>query len=161
MEISLVEVKYDEKEILRNLLEKSYYEFSQYSGEELNDIGLIGFKWLDLFWIEENWHAYFIKIDNKLAGHILITDVCDRVFNNKYQIWDLYIVYLYRRKGIGKFVIKKIFEKYKGKYLITRHKNNHNAILFWNKIINDYTNDKYEIVNSQIQEDTECMIFEI
>ena len=161
MDINLIEVEYDKKEVLRNLLEKGYYEFSQYSGSELNDLGLIGFKWLDLFWLENGWHAYFIKVNNKLAGHVLLTDVCDRTYNNKYQIWDLFIVYKYRRFGVGTNVMNKIFEKHKGKYLLCRHIKNTGAVKFWNKIIGDITKENYEVINSPIQEDSECVIFDI
>ena len=38
MEIAITPVKLEEKEILRNLLEKYNYEFSQYDNEEVNSL---------------------------------------------------------------------------------------------------------------------------
>ena len=161
MEIELLEAEFDKKEVLRNLWEKSRYEFSQYGGPDLNDLGLFGFKWLDLFWLENNWNAYFIKVDGKLAGHVLLTDVCDKTFNNKYQIWDIFVVYKHRRKGVGAYVMGKIFEKHKGKYLITRLIKNTGAVKFWNKIIGQHTNENYQVIKSPCDENSECVIFDI
>lgn len=39
MNVALVPVDYSEKEILRNLLEKYDYEFSQYDQGDVNDLG--------------------------------------------------------------------------------------------------------------------------
>lgn len=42
MDIKLVKVEIDDKEILRNLLEKYDYEFSQWDNRDVNRLGLYG-----------------------------------------------------------------------------------------------------------------------
>jgi Predicted acetyltransferase len=71
MDIIIEPVKKEEKEILRNLLEKYNYEFSQYNGLDINNLGLYGYDYLDSYWTEENRFPFFIKINNKLAGFIM------------------------------------------------------------------------------------------
>jgi hypothetical protein len=54
IDIKLVPIKMTQKEIVRNLLEKYLYEFSQYRGTDVNDLGLYGFPYLDNYWTEKN-----------------------------------------------------------------------------------------------------------
>ena len=54
MKLKLVPIQEEEKEILRNLLEKYLYEFSQYDGGTVNALGLYGYSYLDNYWTEEN-----------------------------------------------------------------------------------------------------------
>ena len=68
MNFELVPVKEEEKEILRNLLEKYLYEFSQYELEDVNPLGLYGYSYLDCYWTEEGRWAFFLKADGRLAG---------------------------------------------------------------------------------------------
>ena len=44
MKIELTPVDVSEKEILRNLLEKYDYEFSQYDQRDVNHLGLYGYE---------------------------------------------------------------------------------------------------------------------
>ncbi|MDR2602278.1 MAG: hypothetical protein LBC53_07495 [Spirochaetaceae bacterium] len=47
MNIEIELVKKEEKEILKNLLEKYSYEFSQWENNDVNDIGLYEYNYLD------------------------------------------------------------------------------------------------------------------
>jgi len=53
MNITIEFVKKEEKEILRNLLEKYNYEFFQYNGLDVNEYGLYGYDYLDCYWTEK------------------------------------------------------------------------------------------------------------
>ena len=78
MNITIEPIRNEEKEILRNLLEKYQYEFSQYDNNDVNNIGLFGYNYLDYYWTEKNRFLFFIKVDEKLAGFILITHLTQR-----------------------------------------------------------------------------------
>jgi len=54
MNIEIIPVEKDQKEILRNLLEKYEYDFSQYNQRDVNNLGLFGYDYLDNYWTEEN-----------------------------------------------------------------------------------------------------------
>jgi predicted acetyltransferase len=144
MDIQIVLVNKGEKEILRNLLEKYEYEVSQYNQRDVNDLGLFGYDYLDNYWLEENRFPYFIKVDKKLAGFIMVNNYRELNVETEYSIGEYFIVYKYRKIGIGKYVINYIFNKYKGKWQLTYLPENEIAKKFWNKIVNEYTNGKYE-----------------
>lgn len=61
MIVELKQVTFDEKEILRNLLEKYDYEFSQWDKQDVNNLGLYGYQYLDHYWTEDKRWAYFIS----------------------------------------------------------------------------------------------------
>jgi len=147
MDIKIELVKKEEKEILRNLLEKYGYEFSQYNNLDVNDLGLYGYDYLDCYWYDNNRFPYFIKVNNKLAGFIMVNDYPE---TNKcelnYAISEFFVLYKYRRNGIGRYCVKYILDKYKGKWQLKFHPKNEVSKNFWFKTIEEYTNGKYEII---------------
>ena len=146
MDITIELVKKDEKEILRNLLEKYNYEFSQYNGLDVNNIGLFGYDYFDNYWTEENRFPYLIKVDNKLAWFIMVNDYQEIKLDTNYTLSEFFILYKYRRIGIGKYVVKYILDKYKGKWQLKYHPKNEISMNFWNKTIDEYTNGKYKMI---------------
>ena len=158
----LTPVTKDEKEILRSLLEKYNYDFSQYDKRDVNDLGLFGYDYLDNYWTEENRFPYFIKVNSKLAGFVMVNDYPEVKSDTNYTMSEFFIMYKYRQKGIGKYVVKYIFNKYKGKWQLTYLPNNETAKSFWNKIVNEYTNGKYETHKIKTKYDTveDVLVFE-
>jgi predicted acetyltransferase len=152
MKITIEAVKIDEKEVLRNLLEKDSYEFSQYTDSDVNEFGLYGYKYLDHYWTDENCYPFFIKVDSKLAGFVMIND---RHIIKKtkaiYEISEFFIMYKYRRKGIGKFTVKYILDKFKGTWQLIYHPKNKISEEFWINTINEYTKGKYELIKDDIE----------
>lgn len=53
MNIVLKQVMFEEKETLRNLLEKYDYEFSQYDHRDVDSLGLFGYFYLDHYWMNQ------------------------------------------------------------------------------------------------------------
>jgi len=148
MTIELVPVMRDEKEILRNLMEKYDYEMSQYGGDDVNKLGLYGFDYFDNYWQEgaERW-AFFIKADGKLAGFAMFISDHFYLKNKKadYMMNDFFVMYKYRKAGVGKFAATELFDKFKGKWQLNTLKTNAASVAFWTKVINRYTNGEYEI----------------
>jgi len=146
MNIEIILVKKEEKEILNNILQKYLYEFSQYIDVDLNNYGLYNYKYLNDYWIEEKKYAYFIKKDGNLIGFLMINNVPEINLEMNYSITEFFITYKYRRKGIGKYVVNYILEKFKGKWQIKYNPKNEVSKIFWNKIVNGYTKGNYKII---------------
>jgi predicted acetyltransferase len=150
MNISLEPVKINEKDILKNLGELYIYDGSQDHSTDVNDLGLYDdLDDLDLYWTEENRYPFFIKVDNKLAGFILVYNGRQmKEIESNYSIDDFFVMKKYKRQGVGKYCVKYILEKYKGKWQIWFHPKNEGAKKFWIKTIDEYTNGKFEIVKN-------------
>ena len=70
--VEIVDVTLQEKETLKNLLEKYLYEFSQWDKNDVNESGLYGYEYLDCYFTEEHRYPYFIKVNGNIAGFSLI-----------------------------------------------------------------------------------------
>lgn len=149
MNVILKPVELEEREILSNLLEKYDYEFSQYDNRDVNKLGLYGYQYLDYYWTEQNRWAYFIVVDGKLAGFVMVIDlpeVDDR--ETDFQIAEFFVMYKYRQQGVGKQAFYQVLDIHKGRWQLKRHPKNIASVHFWNKVIHEYTNGNYELVTS-------------
>lgn len=146
MEIKIVPVEVSEKEILRNLLEKYDYEFSQYDNRDVNKLGLYGYDYLDNYWTEKNRWAFFVMVDHQLAGFAMVNDYPE-VPDVKvdYTLSEFFIMYKYRRCGVGKYAAKKVFDMFHGKWQLERHPKNEGSVYFWDKVINEYTKGNFRL----------------
>ncbi|GHT99011.1 hypothetical protein FACS1894142_6100 [Spirochaetia bacterium] len=108
MNIKMKKIKVEEKEILRNIMEKYLYEFSQYENTDVNKLGLYGYNWLDCYWTEKNRYPYFILVDNVLAGFVLINDYQE----NNIIISLYYNILLYFMVFVNHFLYSNILFPY-------------------------------------------------
>ena len=146
MNISIDLVSKGEKEILRNLLEKYDYEWSQYDNRDVNDFGLFGYDYLDNYWTEENRFPYFIKVKDKLAGFVMVNDYPIKNMETKYSMSEFFVMYKYRKMGVGTYVAKEIFEKHRGKWGLMYHPKNTISKIFWNKVVEEFTKGIYKTI---------------
>ena len=146
MHFSLDPVSVDEKEILRNLLEKYLYEFSQYDLCEVNALGLYGYGYLDNYWTEDNRWAYFIRVDGKLAGFAMVNDYPEIPERKPdFCLAEFYVMPRYRRMGVGRDAAFKVFDLHRGQWQFQRHPHNTASVHFWNRVVDEYTHGQYEL----------------
>lgn len=147
MNIEILNVLYEQKSILQHLLELYHYDFSEIDGDELNEHGLYGYRYLDHYWTEEQRIPLFIKVDGKYAGFVLINDYHMGFHSsniNTRSIAEFFVMRKYRRKGVGAYVATTVFNRYPGPWEIRQTANNVAAQRFWRKVIDDYTHGQYK-----------------
>jgi len=156
MLIEVTAVKRDEKEILLNLMEKNEYELSQYYHyNEVNELGLYDFETIDsldnFYYINEKGWCFFIRVDGKLAGYAVVLNDYSCLESRKadYYMAETFIIYKYRGMGVGKFAANYLFDKFKGVWQVCVCNRNTNSVLFWLKVIGDYTGSKFELLPSE------------
>lgn len=146
MKIELVEVKYEDKEILRNLLELYQYDSSEFNDDEIQENGLFGYKYLDHYWTEDGRYAYFIKKDSKLAGLAMVR--CFKEGSKPINsMAEFFIMRKYRRSGLGSHAAKKIFSLFPGIWNVGQEEDNLPAQKFWCKVIGEYTNNNFKEIH--------------
>jgi len=148
----LVRVEKGRKEILRNLLEKYEYEFSQYDrGMEINDLGLFGYDYLDNYWTEENRWAYFIMADGRLAGFVMVNDYPeDKSRETDFSMAEFFVMHKYRRLGVGTQAAIKAFDLHRGRWQLRRHPCNQPSVGFWDRVVSDYTGGSFECAKGHL-----------
>ncbi|MGN0326479.1 MAG: GNAT family N-acetyltransferase [Lachnospiraceae bacterium] len=154
--LRIIEAKIEDRDTMRNLLEKYLYEFSQWEKTDVKDDGLYGYEYLDSYFEEENRYPYLIKVDDKLAGLILISDYPE-VPDEKtdFCLSEFFIMNKYRRKGYGKEAVFQVLNQHHGKWQLKRHPHNLASVHFWNKIIAEYTNGNYRLVEKYPDKDVD------
>ena len=137
MTLSLDPVSVDEKEILRNLLEKYLYEFSQYDLGDVNALGLYGYNYLDNYWTEDNRWAFFIRVDGRLAGFAMVNDYMELRHDGEYNMAEFFILHKYRRSGVGRWAAHQLFTRFPGKWELKYHPFNEISAAFWHQVIHE------------------------
>lgn len=145
MQIEIVPVDGEEKEILRNLLEKYDYEFSQYDGRDVGKLGLYGYDYLDCYWTEDNRFPFFIRVDGKLAGFVMVNDYPEIDEPTDYTIAEFFVMYKYRQMGVGSFAARSVFERFPGRWQLRRHPKNLASVAFWDAVVDRCTHGQYEL----------------
>ena len=147
MHVELKRVELEEREILANLLEKFDYEFSQYADNDVNKLGLYGYPALDYYWMEESRCAYFILVSGKLAGFAMIYNHREEGEpETDFQISEFFVMYKYRRTGVGKQAFFQLLDRHKGRAGLKSVSKNVTSMRFWDSVVNEYTNGQYEII---------------
>ncbi len=145
MKFELVPVRAEEKEILRNLLEKYEYEFSQYDNCDVNALGLYGYSYLDCYWTEKNRWAFFFKADGKLAGFAMVNNYPESGEKTDYGMAEFFVMHKYRRCGLGKWAAFQLFDKFPGTWYFKRHPGNIPSVYFWDRVVAEYTNGNFRL----------------
>ncbi|GAB2560107.1 GNAT family N-acetyltransferase [Gracilibacillus alcaliphilus] len=143
-EILVRSVEENEKSVLRQLMELYAYDFSEFNGEDVNQYGFYGYRFLDHYWTESGRFPFFILVDNTLAGFILVSDHC-YVLNeaNSHSIAEFFIMRKYRKARIGSKAASLIFKRFTGYWEVLVHPENHAANQFWREVIGEFTAENY------------------
>lgn len=137
IELRLVETK--DKPILKQLLE-------DYEKELLNSDSVEEYKYLDSYWEKSDRYPYFIEVDDRVAGFVLINNY-NLVEKSAKNIAEFYIKKDFRKLGIGKNAATKAFEMFPGAWEVRELRSNVPAQNFWRKVIGGYTNGKYKEID--------------
>jgi predicted acetyltransferase len=134
----------DEKIVIENLLQLYTYDFSEYVGCDVEMDGLfLPYPLLETYWREKNKFAYLVKVGGKYAGFALVKLIAsdDGAY---FSIAEFFVMKKYRRRGIGRSVAMQVFDLHKGEWEVYQKENNKPAQVFWNRIISEYTNGKFQ-----------------
>ena len=146
MNLTLTPASPDEKPILERLMQLYLYDFTEFDGTDVNDQGLYLDKYLPLYWEEPHRRPFFIRVDGKLAGFVLVRLDIDGLIDSPrkvHQIAEFFVLKKYRRYGVGKFAAKWVFDEFPGVWEVEQIATNLPAQAFWRKIISRYTHNNY------------------
>ncbi len=138
----------EQKEILRNLLEKYLCEFSQWTGEAIGEDGLYGYRYLDCYWTEPNRFPYLIRVNGKLAGFALVNDYPEVPIPTEFCMSEFFILYPYRRGGVGREAARLLFDRHRGRWQLKYHPHNTASVRFWNQVVGAYTGGSFTRLES-------------
>jgi predicted acetyltransferase len=151
--IKLQTAAVDDKPLLRNLMQLYLYDISEFTTEDPNRHGMFDYPYLDHYWTEQGRQEegrlpILIQINDEVAGFALINQISHYVprSGNTRNLAEFFIMRKWRRRSIGKVVVKEIFDTYPGHWEIKQQRENVNALQFWRNVIDEYTNHGYKEV---------------
>ena len=149
MNIEIHEVPREGKSVLKQLMDEYLAELIQYAGDDPDEYAPLEYRYFDLYWSEPSRSPFFVLVDNRLAGFVLVRkDVADHIARgeSKNTIAEFFIIPSYRLQGIGEKTAIQIFNTYPGKWMIAQLAQHTGAQIFWRKIIHRYTLGRYDEV---------------
>lgn len=138
MEYEIIKAGAEHEEALQNLLQFYIYDFSEFIDAYVEENGRFSEYPLSGYWTEEGLFPYIIKLDERYAGFVLVTEDSQALSINEF-----FILKKYRREGLGKQVAKDIFGLHKGRWEIFQIEKNKPAQGFWRCVIDEYTNGDF------------------
>jgi predicted acetyltransferase len=150
MKIEVSPASIHEKATLQNLMQLYLYDFSEMAGDEVDDTGRFSYAYLDRYWTEPERHPFLVRVDEKLAGFVLVRQAPSLVGGAPEsgatctQMAEFFILRKYQRQGIGARAARALFDRFPGRWEVCEIPDNIAARDFWRKMIGEYTGGDYQ-----------------
>lgn len=139
--IKIKKVNKNDKKILNNLLQLYLHDISIYFPIDFNSKkGIYEYSTEKYFSKLSNYQAFLFKENENIVGFALIEDD-----NNTKLVQEMFILNNYKSKGFGAELIIKVFDKFKGNWVIRSLPCSEKSENFWKKTIEKYTNGNYTL----------------
>jgi predicted acetyltransferase len=149
MHILIEAIPVEQKSVLMRLMELYMYDFSAFSGDDVNEHGYYGYSHIDDYWNEEGRYPYLIRADGKIAGFALVRSCCEyNDLTNPHCIAEFFVLRKYRGLGVGRLSAIHVFDLHKGGWEVSQWAKNVPAQKFWRSVINGYTNGRFNSFGS-------------
>lgn len=141
MNITLKEIKKEDKDILNNLMQLYLHNISlSFPMDFDSKTGLYAYDDLESYIDSDINKALLILNENEIVGFMFVD-----LLEDKNIIQEMFILNNYKRKGIGGRAVSKVFDSFKGNWEIKSLPCSKNAEKFWIYVIKNYTNDNFNL----------------
>jgi len=142
MNVDLEPVAYADKPVLRRMLQLYLYDFTEFSGDDVDQHGEFAYRYLDHYWApasdDGDRFPFFIRVDGRLAGFALV-----RLVDGHHEMAEFFVMRRYRRAGVGARAAKDLFSRFPGPWEVQQTAANVPAQSFWQRVIGDFTGGHY------------------
>ena len=154
-QVQVIRAAPEQAPILANLIELYAHDFSEFRNLEIGEDGRFGYRSLPLYWSEPNRHPFFVRLDGKLAGLVLVKKGSEVSGND--AVWDMaefFVLRGCRRRGIGTQVAHEVWTRFPGVWEVRVMQANVSAQHFWARAISRFTSEVVQPVG--VEEAGEC-----
>ncbi|RPJ43137.1 MAG: GNAT family N-acetyltransferase [Chloroflexi bacterium] len=146
--MQIVTASLQDKPVFRNLMSLYLYDFSEYTGDDVNEIGQFEDEHLERYWTEPNRYPFLVQVAEKYAGFILVRAMAaPGAYQPIYHIAEFFVMKKYRMRGIGRQMACQIFDRFPGEWRVEEMEENLPAQVFWRKVIDEYTGGRYQEIS--------------
>jgi predicted acetyltransferase len=142
-----------DREVLRQLYELYCYDFSELTGDPIGANGRFTPDNFLVDWWDGSFFPFLFKTDGNLSGLAFVgvgSYVQPGMF--KHHLMDeFFVLRAYRRRGVGAWFARQLFERFPGVWEIGQIKKNTPATKFWRRTLerNNIDFDEVDVDNEQ------------
>lgn len=137
MKIEILPAQVEDKPVLGHLLQLCLHDYSEFNGKEVNDHGLFDYPYLDYYWIEPGRYPFLVWVEGTLAGFVLVRQLEQDMAEPLWQMAEFFILRKYRRRGIGREVAHRVFDRFEDRWQVIPQEGNLPAQAFWEHVLHD------------------------
>ena len=138
--VEVVAATLDDKLAISRLLELYQYDFAEFTGEDVDEHGSFGYRFLDQYWTDADRHPFLIRNDGNIAGFAFV------LAGRPHDMAEFFVMRKYRGCGVAAHAARALFAMFPGEWQVRELAANKRATSFWRKAIpapfTEDTNDK-------------------
>jgi predicted acetyltransferase len=147
MRVSLRPAEAGERAALESLVQLYCYDWSELTPLEVGGDGRFEALALAPYWLDDWRHALLLRVEDKLAGFVLILERSKLTgTSGVFDMAEFFVMRRYRRRGVGLAAAFAVFDRFKGPWEVRQREENIAATAFWRRAIHDYTHGNYREV---------------
>ena len=148
MNIQIKPILPEQKSVFIQLMNLYDYDFTEFTDNDISENGYFYYThyYADKLWTDNIRHPFFILVDEKLAGFVIVKDGGYQYLDDKnaHNIDEFFVMKKYRRNGVGTVAAKTAFDMFRGTWEVCQMQNNLPARKFWKSVISEYTKNDYQ-----------------
>jgi predicted acetyltransferase len=100
------------------------------------------YQYLPLYWEESGRHPFFILAGRARVGFVLIREAESESI---IEMSDFYIRPEFRRSGLGRAALSRVWQRFPGAWRLEVHPGNANAAFFWPHCIDEFASGNIQV----------------
>jgi predicted acetyltransferase len=141
------------KTAISRLLELYQYDFAEFTGDDVDEQGSYGYRYLDQYWTDADRHAFLFRCEENIAGFAFVLS------GSPHDMVQFFVMRKYRGTGLAVAAARSVFARFPGEWQVREVAANKRAIAFWRNAIpvpfTEGTNDKGPVQHFHIAEQGE------
>lgn len=138
MAVTVTRAEPHERPILENLFQLYIHDFSEFwAGQdrgELQPDGRFEPYPLDAYWRDPDRIPYLIRVDDHLAGLVLVNGYSHSGLTTDHNVAEFFVVRKHRAAGVGLAAAKAVCATHPGQWEAAVARKNFRALAFWRKV---------------------------
>jgi nucleoside triphosphatase len=141
--VEVIAAEPSDQQVLANLLQLYLYDLSEFDAAQPGLDGRYGYSYLESYWTEPGRHPFLVRVKGQTAGFVLVCTVSAGA-DPLHSVAEFFVLRSYRRRGVGRAVAQRIFERFPGRWQVKQHAANLPAQAFWRRVIGQYTQGRFK-----------------
>ena len=127
--VEIVPAGIDDKPRLWRLLQLYSYDFSEFTGGDVDQLGEFAYPYFDAYWIDGDRHPYLFRRDGALVGFALVRT------GERHDMAEFFVMRMHRSTGVGADAAQQVFALHPGEWQTRQMPTNTRATDFWRRAI--------------------------